>query len=54
MKTEVGLIHIFLCPHCGVNSEFGRVNFAFSKKEGKSFELRQCRNSDCRKFLIQV
>lgn len=54
MKTEIGLIHRFLCSHCGVDSEFGRVNFAFSKKEGKSFEIRQCRNSNCQKFVIFV
>lgn len=54
MKTEVGLIHRFACPHCGVESEFGRVNFAYSKKEQKSFEIRQCRNITCQKFVVFV
>ena len=54
MKTEVGLIHRFACPHCGLNSEFSRVNFTFSKKERKSFEVRQCRNPICQKFVVFI
>jgi len=53
-KTEVGLIHRFVCPHCSENSEFSRVNFAYSKNEGKSFEVRQCNNIACKKFVVFV
>lgn len=54
MSVSIGKIHSFTCSHCSVLSQFNPHNGVYSQVEQKYYEMSQCQNQDCKKFMVFV
>lgn len=54
MSVHTGGITNFVCSHCGVLSQFNVLTHSYSPRENRFYEIQQCQNKSCGKYMIFI